>query len=214
MSDGRENEAGLNKGKRIGEYFQISPFFAGGLHGLELENQENLVSFPIVMLGPPVGQKYGFGDFSEKPVLRPNKKSYKNPPKDFEQFHSYWLVSRRVKSVLEKFDPESVSFVECDVFHISGKPLDPEHYLCDVVRKVDALDEVNSKVVRVVDGDGDRYSLTGDQEVNFNIQKLGGAHIFRQNKMTGIYCDAFLRREFLAAGVTNTAYFKDVSIRK
>jgi catechol 2,3-dioxygenase-like lactoylglutathione lyase family enzyme len=199
--------------KHIGAFFELGPTYANGDHGLELENGDKLITPPRVMLGPGAGQKYGFPEFPEAPRLRPDKKDYDRPPKDLEQFHLYWLISQRLKDVLERVDPAGVSLADCEVFHISGKPIGPRHHLCDVVREVDALDEAASNVaVRYIDGEK-LYSLGGDPELSFKRDVLGGAHIFRQKNMGGVFCDALLKQAIVDAGIKNPLHFCDVSIR-
>lgn len=107
-------------------------------------------------------QKYGFPEFPEDPILRPEKQQYDRPPKDLEQFDLYWIISQRLRDVLEAIDPTGVTFADCEVFYISGKPVEPKYYLCDVIREINALDETASKVaVRYIDGEK-FYSLAAD----------------------------------------------------
>jgi Immunity protein family (Imm11) len=78
---------------------------------LELENADKVLLPGRVLLGPPLG-RHGFPGFSETPRFRPNKQEYDRPPRDLEQFDHYWLVSQRLKDVLEAVDPEAVMFAE------------------------------------------------------------------------------------------------------
>jgi hypothetical protein len=199
--------------KRIGAYFQLGPTYSGGSHGLELENRDKLITPPRVLLGPGSGQKHGFPAFPEIPRFRPEKKRYDRPPKDLEEFNFYWIISQRFRDVLEKIDAAGVSFADCEVFHISGRPVEPKHYLCDVIREVDALDETASKVGYEVIEDVRYYTLAGDPEVSFKREALGDAHIFRQKDMPGVFCDALLKQAIVDAGIKNPLHFRDVSIR-
>jgi hypothetical protein len=186
---------------------------SGGTHGLKLENGDKLILPPRVLLGPSPDQKYGFPVFPEVPRLRPDKKEYSRPPKDLEGFELYWLVSQRLRDVLERIDPAGITFADCQVFHISGKLIEPKHYLCDVVREVDALDLGASKVGHCITNDFEYYSLAGDPEISFKHEVLGGAHVFRQKNMASIFCDAVLKQAIVDAGIKNPLHFRDVSIR-
>lgn len=201
------------KGKRTGDYYKISVAHNSGDHGLELENEAVLLIPPMVILCPPRDVRYGFPSMPEKPVLRPDAEYHTRPPKDFDRFHSYLIVSYSVKNVLDEVDAGSVEFVECDVLDIHGRLTHEKHYLCEVVREVDALDEINSDLMKSNEGDEYFYIMLGDQQVNFHKPLLRGAQIFRQKNMSGIFCTRFLRDKFLEGGVANGRYFRDVSIR-
>jgi hypothetical protein len=199
--------------KRIGTYFELGPTYSGGSHGLELENRDKLITPARVLLGPGPGQKHGFPAFQEVPRFRPEKEAYDRPPKDLEEFNFYWIVSQRLRAVLERIDAVGVAFADCEVFHISGKLVEPKHYLCDVTREIDALDEMASKVgYEVIEGEK-YYTLAGDPEVSFKREVLGDAHIFRQKNMPGVFCDALLKQAIVDAGIKNPLHFRDVSIR-
>jgi hypothetical protein len=136
----------MAKQKKLGKFFLFGPTFRGGDHGLELENEKDFLAPGRVTLGPPVIGGFGFPPFPRVPQLKPDKQHYDRPPKDLEQFDHYWLVSQRLKDVMQATDAEGVEFADCDVYHISGKPIEPKHYLCDVVRALDAVDESASDI--------------------------------------------------------------------
>lgn len=165
------------------------------------------------MLAPPPGQKYGFPEFPEKPRFRPDQAYRSRPPKHLEGVGLYWLVSQRVKDVLEAIDPSGVVFSDCDVFYASGKPVKENYYLCDVIREVNALDEGRSNLNYVVEDGYEYYSLLPDSEISFNADILGNAHIFRQEKIAAIFCDALLKNSLCRAGIKDPRHFRDVSLR-
>lgn len=176
---------------------------------MELENADKVLLPGRVLLGPPLG-RHGFPGFSETPRFRPNKQEYDRPPRDLEQFDHYWLVSQRLKDVLEAVDPEAVMFADCIVCHISGKPVEPRHYLCDIVREIDALDE-EASTVRIEYEQGVKlYDLSRKSKLIFNESIVGEAHIFRQKHMGGVIGDASLRSACVAAGIKDQNLFSDV----
>jgi hypothetical protein len=152
-SGGRDQKQKSRKLKRAEAFFEIGPTFSGGPLGLELINKHKFIVPPRLILGPKPGEKYGLPDFPELPIFQPIKKNYGRPPKDLEIFGEYWIVSQRFRDVLIEIDPDGVEFADCAVFHPSGKPVEPNHYLCAVIREVDAFDESSSKVgCEIVEG--------------------------------------------------------------
>jgi hypothetical protein len=203
----------LHKLKKLGKHFEFGPTYRGGRHGLELENKEAVLLPGQIIIGPLPGH-FGFPLYSETPRLRPNKKTYDRPPRDLEQFGDYWLVSQRLKDVLEAVDPEGVAFAECEVFYISGKPVEPKHYLCAVIRELDALDEAESDAKVMIEPSGWKYySALGSRRLIFREDVVGSAHIFRQKHMAKVICDAELRNACLAAGIKDPHLFTDASAR-
>jgi hypothetical protein len=80
------------------------------------------------------------------------------PPRDLEAFRCYWLISNQLKTVLERVDPEGLSFLGCDVLLPNGAD-GGAYWLCDVIRILDAVDETVSKL-RIYDENGLKtYSL-------------------------------------------------------
>jgi Immunity protein family (Imm11) len=206
-------QTALRKYTRLGKHFEFGPTYRGGCHGLELENKEALLLPGQRLLGPPPGQ-YGFPLFPETPRLRPDKKEYDRPPRDLEQFDNYWLVSQRLKDVLEAVDPQGVAFAECEVFYISGKPMELKHNLCDVIREIDALDEEESDIrIRFEPSGRKVYDPRGSKRFIFKEDIIGSAHIFRQKGMFKIVCDALLRDACRAAGIKDPHLFEDASVR-
>lgn len=190
--------------------FRFGPSFRGGSTGLRLANREAVLPEGQKTLGPPWGE-HGFPEFSERPVLRPEKKSYKRPPKDLEQFQGYWLVSERLKRVLEATDPGAVAFAPCDVYYISGKPIEENFYLADVIRELDALDEAASTVKIVRYGDDKVYDLSGTLDLKFDLTIVGDSHIFWQRHMPEVICDSTLREACVSAGIKDPEVFSGIS---
>lgn len=92
----------------------------------------------------------------------------------------YWLVSARLRQVMEAIDPEA--FITNADYRLADGSEGPTYFLCDVIRTVDALDEEASQLNIVISDDyeeGKYYRLTGDVRLAFKRDVLGSAHVFR-----------------------------------
>jgi Protein of unknown function (DUF1629) len=128
------------------------------------------------ILGPEPEQR-GFPNYPEPPRLLFDK-TLGRPPRDLELCSEYWLISDRLKTVLEAVDPAGVAFVRCEVRLRGGEP-GPTYWLCDVVRVLDAVDEMASRL-GIYDARGRKiYSLAGGASLVFKEDVVGSAHIFR-----------------------------------
>lgn len=176
----------------------------GGKGGWIVENEPVLLMGRFV-LGPPPGQR-GFPQFPELPRLVFDKKLGR-PPRDVEQFHDYWLVSDRMKAILQRIDPDGVAFVQCLSRTSSGSAA-PVYWLCDVLRILDAVDEEKSHLRIETDSTGYKwYSLTGRPSLVFREEIVGSAHIFRLRFSIGnVICDQALKSACKAAGMTGIAF--------
>jgi len=164
----------------------------GGLgHGLIFVNEEKLLTPPRRIVQPAEG---GFPILHEKPhiVYDPN---HGNPPRDFEgKLSGYWFISERLKQIFETVDPEGFAFAECDYTLADGSK-GPPHYLCDVVRTLDALDENKSQMKPpTIYPAGERvYDFTGKTSLIFREDIIGSAHIFRLFYFkTAVFCDSLI----------------------
>ncbi|WP_349999338.1 DUF1629 domain-containing protein [Stenotrophomonas lacuserhaii] len=189
-----------------GEYFLLQPDTTRGGrgHGVVFENVKKLRTPPRMILRPTKG---GFPELSETPrlVYSPDKG---DPPQDLEGgISGYWMVSRRLKQVLSQVDPDGFEFVEAD-YRLSDGTKGPPYYLCDVIRELDALDEVASRLT-IEESDeypaGKFYDLTGGSSLAFRKDAVGDAHVFR-TPYSGrlVFCDRRLRDAIFAAGMGET----------
>ncbi|UGY16546.1 imm11 family protein [Bradyrhizobium septentrionale] len=180
---------------RARKFYLMGPDITkGGGAGFEVQNLAALLCGRRV-LGPPVGER-GFADFDEPPrVLIAG--SLGRPPRDLEMYHEYWLVSDRLKQVLEAVDPAGIACVKCAVRNCDGTDR-PDYWLCDVLRVLDAVDEGASRVkISRRDYEGrpwKGYSLLGGASLIFRGDVVRAAHIFRLQFLTPqIICDQELR---------------------
>jgi len=188
---------------KMGQYFLLEPDSTRGGrgHGVVFENVKKLIDPPRMILRPQGG---GFPQLRETPrlVYSPSKG---DPPEDLEGGMSgYWLVSERLKKIFERTDPAGFKFAECDYRLEDGSP-GPIYFLCDVVRVIDALDEVASKLTVEVSDEyfaGKYYNFAGGASVTFREDVVGSAHAFR-TPYSGRYvvCDSFMRDAIIDAGI-------------
>ncbi|MGO1068424.1 DUF1629 domain-containing protein [Lysobacter sp. CA199] len=170
---------------------------AGPFHGVVFANLDRLLTGRAILLPA----ERGFPELREKPLLvhDPEKGGM---PRDLESgLSGYWLVSERLKNLFEKIDPDGFAFAACD-FRLADGTEGPTHYLCDVVRSLDALDEDRSRVKILVDDDfvnGKAYDLGGGARLVFREDMVAGAHVFHSPFADYEFCDELLR-DLLIAG--------------
>lgn len=192
------------------KFYDMGPNFRlGGPPGYEIEN-ENTLSKGLGLLCAPPGRR-GFPDYPEPPRVVLDKKLGRSP-RDLEQCHEYWLISDRMKAVLQAVDPEAFAFVRCEVRFADGKE-GPAYWLCDVMRILDAVDEVASRLTINIDQTRGQkvYSLRGGASLVFKEDVVAPAHIFRMAHLEPvIFCDQHLKNACKAAGLKGIT-FKDAA---
>ncbi|MGH8038887.1 MAG: DUF1629 domain-containing protein [Stenotrophomonas sp.] len=209
-------ESTLTNQPRKGEFFKLRPDATRGGkgHGVVFENEDALLTPPRLILLPKTG---GFPPLRETPrlVYHPREGVL---PQDLEGGMSgYWLVSERLRQVMEAVDPDAFVFADTD-YRLADGSKGPTYYLCDVVRTLDALDEDASQLNIVISDDyeaGKYYLLTGDVRLAFKQQVLGSAHVFRVPFNGGVFCDRRFKDAVEAAGIvtprkSNGLWFEDV----
>lgn len=199
-----------------GEFFILEPDArrGGKGHGVVFENRKALLTPPRLILKPEQG---GFPPLRETPHLayQPSEGAL---PEDLEGgFSGYWLVSDRLRKVMEMVDPDAFEFAETD-YRLADGSKGPVYFLCDVVRTVDALDEEASQLNIEISDDfdgGKYYLLTGDVRLAFRREVLGLAHVFRLPYNGFVYCDRVFKNAVEEAGIitpghSNGLWFDDV----
>ncbi|MBR0856768.1 imm11 family protein [Bradyrhizobium liaoningense] len=169
--------------------------------GWQMENFAALGAGPVLM--SPRGKR-SFPPLSETPRLLIDK-SLGRPPVDWELFHDFWLVSDRMKSVLEAVDGEGVAFLRCETRSLRGGA--PVYWLCDVVRRLDVINEEESIVKLLDDGtDFRRYDNMADSSFVFREEAIGSAHIFRARFLERVICDQAMKDACKAAGLKGLSF--------
>lgn len=201
---------------KAGEFFHLEPDVrrGGKGHGVIFENRQALLTPPRLILKPEEG---GFPPLREVPRLVYDPREGV-PPEDLEGGMSgYWLVSERLRQVMEAVDPDAFVFTQTD-YRLADGSKGPTYFLCDVIRTLDALDEEASTLNIIISDDyeaGKHYSLAGGTRLAFKRDVLGSAHVFRLAFNGGVFCDRLFKDAVTAAGIvtakrTNGLWFYDV----
>lgn len=201
---------------RKGEFFKLRPDATrrGKGHGVVFDNEGALLATPRLVLLPEAG---GFPPLRETPRLVYRERQGV-PPQDLEGgLSGYWLVSERLRQVMEEIDPDAFVFADT-VYRLEDGSKEPTYFRCDVVRTLDALDEEASQLDIVISDEytaGKYYRLTGDVRLAFKREVLGPAHVFRLPFHGGVLCGRTYKDSVEAAGIvtarrSNGLWFEDV----
>lgn len=199
-----------------GEFFKLRPDARreGPGHGVLFENERDLITSPRLSVRP---RKGGFPHLASMPKLI-HVPEMGPPPADLEGgFSGYWLVSDRLKSVMERVDPEAFEFAETE-YRLADGTTGPTFYLCDVVRTLDALDEAASDVPIEISDEfeaGKYYDLAGGAKLAFKRAVLGPAHVFKLPFNGVVFCDRSFKDAVEAEGISGSdssggLWFSDV----
>ncbi|MBR0756565.1 DUF1629 domain-containing protein [Bradyrhizobium jicamae] len=189
---------------RARKFYIVGPNVRLGKGGWEMENLPALLMGPRI-LAPTPGQR-GFPNVPEMPYLVFDKRTGRDP-RDVEQFHDYWLVSDRIKTVLARLDPDGVAFVKCHSSCKHGGPA-PTYWLCDVLRLLEAVDEEKSRLTIKGDSQGHKwYSFVGGASLVIREDVVASAHIFRLSfSLSNIVCDQELKDACKDAGLKGITF--------
>jgi hypothetical protein len=181
-----------------------------GAPGYKLENRSVLLQGRL-SLSPPAGRR-GFPDYPEPPRFLFDKK-IRHFPRDLEQCSAFWLISDRMKTVLQSVDPEGFAFLRCEVRLADGEP-GPVSWLCDVLRILDAVDEAASRmqIEYLPQYNAKVYQLAGGANLVFREDVIGAANIFRlAHARTAVICDQQIKDACKAAGLKGVSFkeFRD-----
>ena len=190
------------------KFYQVRPDFrSAGLAGFQVENLSRLLLGRLA-LGPAPGRR-GFPSYPEAPRLLFDKKLGR-APRDLEQYHDYWLISDRMKTVLEAVDPDGGAFVRCEVRLRDGEP-GPAYWLCDVIRVLDAVDEAASQLMILERAGQKLYAIMGGTKLTFREDAVGSAHVCRLTySIATVICDQTFKDSCKSAGLKGIA-FTDVN---
>ncbi|OAX53513.1 DUF1629 domain-containing protein [Xanthomonas graminis] len=178
--------------------------------GVRFDNLRQLRSPPRVILRPEEG---GFPSMLEQPQMIYDS-SAGPEPRDLEPgFGGYWLVSERLHDVMCSVDSSAFAFTEVD-YRLADGIKSPRHFLCDVVRELDALDEESSRLKIKIDDEyvrGKFYSLGGGASLAFRRQVLGESHVFRLPFNPSVFCDREFKDAVHHAGIPDDAEVSGIS---
>jgi hypothetical protein len=176
-----------------------------GRAGYKLKNESVLLQGELALF-PPAGRR-GFRDYPEPPRFLFDEK-LGHFPRDLELCHSYWLISDRMKTVLQSVDPEGFAFLRCEVQLADGEP-GPVSWLCDVLRILDAVDEAASRlqIEYLPQYNAKVYQLAGGANLVFKEDVIGAAHIFRLAHLKpAVFCDQQIKDACKAASLKGVRF--------
>jgi hypothetical protein len=154
-------------------------------------NEKELEIPGYLGLGPgPYEGNTGFPVFVAPPKIVFDKKNTdvfdkKNsrPPLDFYRFGRIWLISDRLKAILEEFDRDGFQFVRTETLYEGGTHDGPPFWFCDVIRVLDCVDEAASTVNYQKNARSKRYATVVN--VVMRPEAVGSAHVLRLRYYTG-----------------------------
>jgi hypothetical protein len=183
--------------------------FAHKRADFEVENL-SVLRMGALALYPPEGER-GFPAYPEKPHIVICKRKSGPPPSDIELYHSYWLISDRLKRLFESFDPSAFAFQTCDVTLRDGSP-GPAYWLCDVVRVLEAFGEKTLQEIRQYrEQTGNKYIglMSGSKNLVFNEATIGTSRVFvTPYSPRTCFCDQVLKDACNAADLRGLAFHK------
>ncbi|WP_171029676.1 DUF1629 domain-containing protein [Burkholderia sp. 4M9327F10] len=207
MTQNHRGESKLMIKNKERKFFRVSPNIRStSVPGMKLLNKAELLQGKGKVLVPEIGQR-GFPVYPEMPRFLFGKNltqaTRERVVHDIEKYGAYWLVSDRLKEIFERLDPSAFIFVRCEI-EMQDKSEPPVYWLCDVVRVLDAIDEVTSKVQIKHYEDGRKYySFLGETSLNFREDIDLSNHIFRlKYAMSAVFCDGEFKSDFKNFGIT------------
>jgi hypothetical protein len=157
-------------------------------NGFVLLNEDALFKEGAHVFLTPPGRR-GFRQYPVRPKFLSDPKIGR-VHRDFEALHDYWLISDRMKDILERVDPNAFAFLQCDITTSNGGSA-AARWLCDVVLVLDALVEGSSEVrIGTADNGSKIYLFTAGARLIFDESVVGQAHVFRMKFFEpAIFCD-------------------------
>ncbi len=118
--------------------------------------------------------------FSELPQIRFDRKGRRGalPDADGAGPSSTWLVSDRLKALLERIDPEAFVFQQVTVDYSNFPAPGPGYWFCYFMRELDCVDEDHS-VIRYFDNVPGVKAYDALLDVRMRPEVVGSAHAFR-----------------------------------
>jgi hypothetical protein len=202
------------KPEKAPSYYDMdADFTRGGAPGWKFLNHDTVQKGHkgICPVPPwPTGQKatkdgpWRFPDFVETPRFLFDRK-FGRRPRDVENIDGFWVVSEKMKTVLETTAPGACAFRSCETVLASGDP-GPARWLCTIARAfLDAVDlEVTEGLLSRRNPNGSiSYTPTPLTKLRFKHDVVGGAHLFHVVDISSrtVYCDQVMKDACKAAGL-------------
>jgi hypothetical protein len=210
------------KGKRpVSAFYDIGIDYQGRVRCFQLANGESLQNDGnglLAKVGWPDGygrlprHPFRFPDYLEPPRLLFDKKRGR-PARDLEGQSPFWYVSREMKDLLERVEPDACEFRKCDTVWASGEP-GPEYWLCSVTRLLygwDVIDFETSQGLAPSTAPNGllSYNISIASKLHFKPEAVGARHLFRIVELGArVYCDQFMKDACKAAGMKGIVFRK------
>ncbi len=121
---------------------------------------------------------FGGLDVSVSIIMKFDKKKPIKSLRDAYIVHpSMWMVSERLRALLESIDPEAFVFAPIDMDYSNFDDPGPQFWLCDLIRFLDCVDEERSTIKYQEGIPMKNYIRLIDVEMKPEI--IGDAHAFR-----------------------------------
>ncbi len=205
-----------------GKLYAVGHSFDGYISDVDLANENELIWEGETAVFPP--GKRPINPYPAVPRLEvkvernsPEKIKF---PRDLDAAGGFWLISDRLKRILEHVDPSGFVFVACD-FTLPGGAGGAKHYLCDVSRTLDALDE-SASIMKPPIFEKDPttgivekiYDFAGLPKLAFREDIVGQAHAFRlSHRSDYIFFDHILKDAVMTAGRSSGGGIRGISFR-
>jgi len=202
-------------------FYDMDLDYQGGARCFELANGESLqndgnglrakLAWPDGY-GQLLRHPWRFPDYLEKPRLLFDKKRGR-PARDLEGQDGFWYVSRAMKELLERVEPNACEFRKCDTVWVSGEP-GPEYWLCSITRFLYGWDVIEFEASRGLTQynapDGlPYYNISDLTGLRFRAEVVGPFHLFRVIGFERyVFCDQFMK------DACKTARIKGITFRK
>jgi hypothetical protein len=116
--------------------------------------------------------------FREPPKIAFDRKRRRGQVRDADTIMvGIWLVSDRLKALLERLDPEAFVFVQAEVDYSNLNEAGPALWFCDIIRMLDCVDEEHS-IIRYQQGISWKNYLDL-VDIKMRPEVVGSAHAFR-----------------------------------
>jgi hypothetical protein len=118
--------------------------------------------------------------FSEPPRIKFDRKGRRGalPDADTSGLSATWLVSDRLKGLLEQIDPEAFVFQRAEVDYRNFSETGPGYWFCYFMRELDCVDEEHS-VIRYFDHVPGIKAYDALLDIKMRPEVVGSAHAFR-----------------------------------
>jgi hypothetical protein len=183
-------KAGPAPGVARHQYFEVYDNYGQLTRAPDFDwvNMKELATPGYLGLSPgPYEHGSGFPAFAASPKIVFQKKSTRQPL-DFYRFRRIWVISDRLKAILEDFDREGFEFVRTDTLYDGGTREGLPYWFCDVIRVLDCVDEAASTIT-YYDRPAFESITWKSYERLLNVvmrpEAIGSAHVLRVRYYSG-----------------------------